>query len=42
MDIRTKLIFVFVTATLARVLVLGIFFYRASSEILQSISAETA
>ncbi len=39
MDIRTKLIFAFVTATLASMLVLGVFFYRASSEILQSISA---
>ena len=38
MDIRTKLIFAFVTATLASMLVLGTFFYRASSEILQSIS----
>ena len=39
MDIRTKLIFAFVTATLASMLVLGTFFYKASSEILQSISA---
>ena len=39
MDIRTKLIFAFVTATLASMLVLGTLFYGASSEILQSISA---
>lgn len=39
MDIRTKLIFAFVAATLASMLVLGTFFYRASSEVLQSISA---
>ena len=39
MDIRTKLIFAFVTITLGSMLVLGTLFYRASSEILQSISA---
>ena len=39
MDIRTKLIFAFVTITLGSMLVLGSLFYRASSEILQSISA---
>ncbi len=39
MDIRTKLIFAFVTTTLVSMLVLGSLFYQASSEILQSISA---
>ena len=39
MDLRTKLIFAFVAATLASMFVLGAVFYNASAEILESISA---
>ena len=39
MDIRTKLIFAFVSATLTSMIVLGTLFYNASSQALQSITA---